>query len=64
MEVQSKIEGFKTRTKTATQGVSIPLTFLPNHYAGKTVRVVIVNEDETMDSDDDDLFTPPNQAGE
>lgn len=61
-ESATELEGVKAKTRTVEQGVFLPLTFLPKHYAGKTVRIVITTE--TVDEpDDDDLFphTPPNQ---
>jgi len=53
-EITTELEGVKAKTRTATQGVFLPLTWLPKCYDGQTVRIVITQE--TVEEPDDDLF--------
>ena len=34
----------QSQTRTATQGVYLPLTWLPKEYAGRTVEITLVDD--------------------
>ena len=57
VELVLSVEGVKARASTAHQGTYLPLTFLPAHFAGKQLLIIVQPDaDPETETPAGDLF--------